>query len=338
MKKIAQMTGYQLVMHAKARRNEDGTGRPSGGLPIWIHNSNLDVYHIGRVKHAQYIQKLKMTSIYNPDKLPSIMLTNAYCKPTKRRKDLAKFFNKIGKNEDNSEAIQMTICDLNAKTSKLADNKSKPMSPLLLEHLQQKNWTNLNQECAFGTPIYDTTTGEKSIVDLALMPSNQLNLWTNLEDANTHNMTLDAHHSIIAESMMPIYHQATQTETRYTINYNESDAHGLQAHAERITSIVQDKIIDIQDRYLQKQTSNTSIHKGLEVFQDTQTGIHHIAVLTMFGMKRQAKPQHDMYSRSNAVEIQEILNNYDQDEEQKTQQLCYHNINNEEKRRKENNN
>ena len=165
-----------------------------------------------------------------------------------------------------------------------------------MAHLQQKNWTTLNQEYAFGTPTYETLTGGKSIVDLAIVPTNQLNLWTNFKIANTHKLTQDTHHSIIAESIIPIYHQATQTETKYTINYNQSDAHRLQAYTERITNTVQNKIIDIQDNYLQKQITNDSIHKGLEIFQDLQTGIHHIAAFIIFGIKRQTKPDHDMYS------------------------------------------
>ena len=51
-RRLAQIKGYQLVIHAKARRNEDGTGRPSGGLATWIHNSIVNAYNIQRMINA----------------------------------------------------------------------------------------------------------------------------------------------------------------------------------------------------------------------------------------------------------------------------------------------
>ena len=88
-----------------------------------------------------------------------------------------------------------------------------------------------------------------------------------------------------------------------------------------MTNVIQDKITDIQDSYLRKQPSNTDIHEALEMFQDIQTCMHHMRGLMIFDIKRQTKPQHDMYSWSNVVEKQGILNNNDQNGEQKTQQL-----------------
>ena len=95
-------------------------------------------------------------------------------------------------------------------------------------------------------PTYETTTGGKSIVGLALVPNKQINLWTNLKIANTHDITQDTHHSIIAESIIPIYHQIEQTETKYTINYNSSDAPRFQAFTARMTNTIQEKIIEIK--------------------------------------------------------------------------------------------
>ena len=85
-------------------------------------------------------------------------------------------------------------------------------------------------------------------MDLALVPNNQLNLWTKLKVADTQKNQQDTHPSIMAESMMRIYHQTAQAETKniYNINHNQSGAHRLQAYTGRITNAVQNKITYIQ--------------------------------------------------------------------------------------------
>lgn len=62
------------------------------------------------------------------------------------------------------------------------------------------------------------------MVELALIPANQLNLWTNYKLVNTHDLTQDTHHGIVAESTVSIYHQIAQTETKFTMTCNQSDA------------------------------------------------------------------------------------------------------------------
>ena len=52
-RRIAQITSCKLVMQAKARRNQDGTGIPSRGLAIWVHESILSCHNTQKMKNSQ---------------------------------------------------------------------------------------------------------------------------------------------------------------------------------------------------------------------------------------------------------------------------------------------
>ena len=56
-------------------------------------------------------------------------------------------------NKENTDTIQITMGDLNAKTPELRDNNSNPTGPHLAKHLKQKKWTTLKKEFAYGTNI-----------------------------------------------------------------------------------------------------------------------------------------------------------------------------------------
>ena len=157
---------------------------------------------------------------------------------------------------------------------------------------------------------------------MVLVPSQQQHLWTNLTIANTHLSTQDTHHSIITESIIPIYHQQDTIQLRYTIDYDKQDTYRLQAYTERMTDPIRATIIDIQETYLRRNIQNRRrIEKAIEIFQDVQNGNHHIVSLLMFGIKRITNMTSLKNKYNNIEEVQTIINNNAMDNTEKTQQL-----------------
>ena len=262
-----------------------------------------------------------MSPKQNPEQLPPITITNAYCRPSLDDEETAEFYRKLKLKHKPTTTIRIIIGDLNARNSQWGDKENNLQGKHLTNNMKKHQWANLNREHAYGIPTFETTTGGWSIVDTALVPSHQLHLWTNLNVANTHKITQAKHHSIIAESTIPIYHKAPSIETKYTINYNTYDSHRLQAFTERITDPIHEEITNIQEKYLKKQTDKNKIEQAMVIFQDVQFAIHHITALLIFGIKRTSKSTNNIFSWENIEEIQQIKNNMGTTNKHKTDQL-----------------
>ena len=100
-RKMTQIEGDKLVMHAKAHRNENVAGRPSRGLAIWVHNSRN-----------------------NSDNMPQISITNAYCKLTLTKTQIQGLFRKFKLSNHYQGGMQILIKDLNAKAPHLGDKNN----------------------------------------------------------------------------------------------------------------------------------------------------------------------------------------------------------------------
>ena len=66
-RKRAQITGYKLIIHSKARKEDHRKGRHSGGLAIWVHEFTYEAYIFQNILNISYIQKLLMTPKNNAD-------------------------------------------------------------------------------------------------------------------------------------------------------------------------------------------------------------------------------------------------------------------------------
>ena len=215
------------------------------------------MYNFQNTLNTPYIQRLMMTPKNNTDNLSKIQLTNVYCRPSLNKEETKQYYEELKMTQNQPQSpIQIIMGDLNARTAYTGDRTHNLQGRLMTKNITKYQWSNLNTIYAHGTPTYETKKEGNSIVDMALVPSNQQQLWTNFTVANTHPINKDTHHSIIAESAIPIYYQQNSLHTRYTINYNKHDAYRLQAYTEKITDPIQTEIITIQDRYLTQNKQN----------------------------------------------------------------------------------
>ena len=267
------------------------------------------------------MQQFTMTPKQNPETLPPITITNAYCRPALDHDETAEFCRKLRLKHKEDNNIRIIMRDLNAKTTQIGDKENSVQGKHMIQNMTKHQCENLSRKYAYGTPTFETIKGGWSIVDPALVPTNQLHLWTSLKVANTHKISQSTHHSIIAESKMPIYHKSPPIETKYTINYNIHDSHRLQTFIERIIDPIHEEFTDIQGKYLNKQTNAKIIEQAMIIFQDIQFAMHHITALLIFGTRRTYKSSNNIFSWENMEEIQSITNNMDISNTQKTTQL-----------------
>ena len=74
----------------------------------------------------------------------------------------------------------------------------------VMKILHRKNWMTFDRGFAYGTPTYETNKGSSSVVDVVLVSEARLQPWMDTKVAITHEVTQHTHHSMIAESSIPI--------------------------------------------------------------------------------------------------------------------------------------
>ena len=301
---IMQIQGYRLIMHSKAKTTE---GRPTGGLAVWIRSDLYKTYDVKSIQNNEYLQTFVLHPKLDTNTTPSLCITNAYCRPTQRNHERDTFYDKT-KHHTDATKIQLIIGDLNAHHPITGSTKTNLNGNKMAQYCTDNNMITLNGELAHGVPTYvDPLHLAESINDIALVPEHQLPYWTEMMASPAESRNKAAHHSIILKSMIPVVTLDKSPEISYTINYNDSDSHRINAFMNNITYPVHKKILETLHQHLDHIQDPEEIQHTLDQAQYVQFAIHHLTALQMCGIRRVIRGRESNPSWEKNEEIQLLL-------------------------------
>ena len=320
-RKTMQIPGYTLMLHHKARLTDIPGGRPTCGLAIWMYTPMLNTYEVETMKntHETQIIQLKPKNNYNHN--PSIQLANVYYTPTLNNQEYYKRSKQALQATNNPNTIQILVGDLNARPKTTGDLKPNPRGNILVKQCADHHQDILN-EMAYGQPTNQASETASSIVDLAIVPTQQTHIWNKMTIGETETNPV-VHNSIIIEAILPITLVKAAPEYHYTINYNYPDQYCLRKFLNNLTLPIFKEILQQTTEYLNAEDINTQRHETvLPTIQDVHFALHHITALQIFGLK---KVQHNTRNQhrnwENHEEIQDILYNQTLNQKEKTNKL-----------------
>ena len=166
----------------------------------------------------------------------------------------------------------------------------------------------LNETLAYGQPTNQVSEDAQSMMDLAMLPTNQTHLWNKMStgEAETNPMP---HNSVIIKTVVPITTEMAATECHYTMNYDFPEQYCLRKFLTNITLPIFKAIIEQMTDYLNAKDIDTKPHEIiLPLTQEIHYALHSITALQIFGIKKVHHSNRNQNRKwENHEEIQGIL-------------------------------
>ncbi len=203
---------YTAKQEAKREENKkkglpinEGIGRASGGMMIWVRNDVHNEYKFETKINTNHLQCITMKHKQNKT-MDTIKLINTYIRPYDNKTNKQEIDNQIDNTLNtlkqelitNTQNNTIITGDLNCRHKTLGDTKTEPHGKKLIDFMNTNNIKCLNQIYCPNKPTFTGTyESSKSLVDLALIPAKEKTKWQSMritdigkqskQTANRHN-------------------------------------------------------------------------------------------------------------------------------------------------------